>query len=91
MTESLNIADRLTESAARWPEQIAVVQPIGRDSTGKYRYRTWTFAQLEHEATAIANGLLAWGVQPGQRLVLMVRPTKACMTSLTCAAFPTLC
>ena len=75
MTESLNIADRLTESAARWPEQIAVVQPIGRDSTGKYRYRTWTFAQLEHEATAIANGLLAWSVQPGQRLVLMVRPS----------------
>ncbi len=75
MTESLNIADRLTESAARWPEQIAVVQPNGRDSTGKYRYRTWTFSQLEHEATAIANGLLAWGVQPVQRLVLMVRPS----------------
>ncbi len=75
MTESLNIADRLTASAARWPNQIAVVQPAGRDSTGQYRYRTWTFAQLEGEATAIANGLLAWGVQPGQRLVLMVRPS----------------
>ncbi|MBC7817590.1 MAG: AMP-binding protein, partial [Planctomycetaceae bacterium] len=75
MTESLNIADRLTASASRWPNQIAVVQPTGRDSTGQYRYRTWTFAQLEDEATAIANGLLAWGVQPGQRLVLMVRPS----------------
>ena len=75
MTESLNIADRLTASAARWPDQIAVVQPAGRDSAGQYRYRTWTFAQLEHEATAIAIGLLAWGVQPGQRLVLMVRPS----------------
>ena len=75
MTESLNIANRLTASAARWPNQIAVVQPAGRDSTGQYRYRTWTFAQLEDEATAIANGLLAWGVQPGQRLVLMVRPS----------------
>ena len=75
MTESLNIADRLTASASRWPNQIAVVQPAGRDSTGQYRYRTWTFAQLEGEATAIANGLLAWGMQPGQRLVLMVRPS----------------
>ncbi len=75
MTESLNIANRLTTSAARWPDQIAVVQPNGRDSASQYRYRTWTFSQLEREATAIANGLLAWGVQPGQRLVLMVRPS----------------
>ena len=75
MTESFNIADRLTASASRWSNQIAVVQPTGRDSTGQYRYRTWTFAQLEVEATAIANALLAWGVQPGQRLVLMVRPS----------------
>ncbi len=75
MTESLNIANRLTASAARWPDQIAVVQPNGRDSAGEYRYRTWTFSQLDQEATAIASGLLAWGVQPGQRLVLMVRPS----------------
>ena len=75
MTESLNIADRLTASAARWPNQIAVVQPAGRDAAGQYRYRTRTFAQLEVEATSIANGLLTWGVQPGQRLVLMVRPS----------------
>ena len=75
MTESLNIAERLTDSATRWPNQIAVVQPMSRDSNGKYRYRTWTFAQLEVEATSIANGLSAWGVQPGQRLVLMVRPS----------------
>ena len=75
MTESLNIANRLTASAARWPDQIAVVQPNGRDSAGEYRYRTWTFSQLDREATAIASGLLAWDVQPGQRLVLMVRPS----------------
>ena len=75
MTESLNIADRLTAAAARWPNQVSVVQPDGRDSTGQYRYRTWTFSQLEHEATAIANGMRSWGVQPGHRLVLMVRPS----------------
>jgi acyl-CoA synthetase (AMP-forming)/AMP-acid ligase II len=75
MTEPVNIAHRLTVSATRWPEQLAVVQPTGRDSSGRYRYQTWTFAQLEHEANAIANGLRDWGVQPGQRLVLMVRPS----------------
>lgn len=75
MTESLNIADRLTDSASRWPDQIAVVQPMSRDSNAKYSYRTWTFSQLEVEANSIASGLSAWGVQPGQRLVLMVRPS----------------
>jgi len=75
MTEPPNIANRLTTVAARGPDQIAVVQPNGRDSSGRYRYRTWTFSQLEREANAIANGLLAWGVEPGQRLVLMVRPS----------------
>ena len=75
MTEPLNIANRLTASAANWPNQIAVAQPAGRDRAGNYRYRSWTFSQLEREAAAIANGLLAWGVQPGQRLVLMVRPS----------------
>lgn len=75
MTEPLNIAHRLAASAARWPDQIAVVQPCGRDAAAKYRYRTWNFAQLDREATAIAEGLRAWGVQPGQRLVLMVRPS----------------
>lgn len=75
MTEPLNIAHRLAASSARWPDQIAVVQPCGRDAAAKYRYRTWTFSQLDREATAIAEGLRAWGVQPGQRLVLMVRPS----------------
>ena len=75
MTESLNIANRLTAAAAQWPDQIAVAQPHGRSSAGTYRYRTWTFSQLDQEATAIASGLLDWGVQPGQRLVLMVRPS----------------
>ena len=75
MNERLNIADRLRESAARWPDQIAVVQPNGCDSAGAYRYRTWTFAQLEREAEQIAVELTRWGVEPGQRLVLMVRPS----------------
>ncbi len=75
MNETLNIANRLRESARCWPEQIAVVQPNGRDASGKYRYRTWTFAQLDREVDDIASGLADWGVTPGTRLVLMVRPS----------------
>ena len=65
MTESLNIANRLTSSAARWPDQIAVVQPNGRDSTGQYRYRTWTFSPLEREAAAIETVLAAAVTEDG--------------------------
>ena len=72
---SLNIADRLSESARRWPKQIAVVQPAGCDSAGVYRYRSWTFAGLEREVNQIAFGLRAWGIEPGKRIVLMVRPS----------------
>ncbi len=73
--ENLNIADRLTRAAEQWPNQVAVVQSVGRDASRRYRYRTWTFAELDREANAIATGLANWGVQPGQRLVLMVRPS----------------
>src|SRR5437867_3248439 len=75
MSDSFNIANRLTASARRWPEQIAVVQPTGRDASGKYRYQTWTFAQLDREVDDIASGLGDWGVTPGSRMVLMVRPS----------------
>ncbi len=75
MNESPNIANRLRGSARCWPGQIAVVQPSGRDASGKYRYQTWTFAQLDREVDGIASGLADWGVSPGSRLVLMVRPS----------------
>lgn len=78
----LNVADRLAEVAAALPEAIAVVCPGG--SSPNYRcvrhgdsgtyYSTITFAALDADATRLACGLLAWGVPPGSRLALMVRP-----------------
>lgn len=73
--DNINISNRLTHSAEQWPNELAVVQPIGRTSTGQHRYQTWTFSQLDREASAIVAGLQSWGIQPGQRLVLMVRPS----------------
>lgn len=75
MTAIFNIADRLRDSAARVPRQRAVVFPASRDRSGRVAYTQLTFQQLDEQADAIARGLLALGVQPGDRLVLMVRPS----------------
>lgn len=75
MTQTLNIADRLTTSAQLTPSQRAVVFPSGADSAGRTTYSQLTFEQLDEEATRIARGLISLGVQPGMRLVLMVPPS----------------
>lgn len=38
------------------------------------RYAVATFAELDRDATRIALGLASWGVKPGTRLALLVRP-----------------
>jgi olefin beta-lactone synthetase len=81
-TTRLNVADRLTRVATAMSDSIAVSCPWRRAS-GKQAahrcqsgttYATTTFAELDADATRIARGLLAWGVPPGTRLALLVRP-----------------
>jgi len=69
-----NVADRLSEVAARMPEAVAVACPGRGDVAGKNFYATCTFAELEHDAEALARGLVQLGVAPGMRLILLVRP-----------------
>lgn len=74
-TPRLNVADRLAEVAARMPDGIAVVCPhriLARYSSA--RYATITFGELDTDAACIARGLVDWGVAPGTRLALLVRP-----------------
>lgn len=52
-----------------------MVCPVGRDREGRATYSQLTFRQLDQESDRLARGLLAIGVQPGCRLVLMVRPS----------------
>jgi acyl-CoA synthetase (AMP-forming)/AMP-acid ligase II len=66
----LNVADRLASSAKRSPDAIAVACP-GR---GSKKYATITFADLDGDASRIAGGLVQWGVRPGTRIALLVRP-----------------
>ncbi len=88
MPEQVNIAERLRESARLYPHQKAVVFPAGRDSRGRVTYTHLTFAQLDEESDRLARGLADFGVQPGHRLVLMVRPSLE-FIALTFALFKT--
>lgn len=73
--EMVNVATRLTTSANQNPSGIAVVMPGGRDAQGKAKYKTITFAELDRDSSEIAAGLLASGMRPGMRVVLMVPPS----------------
>ena len=74
-TGLVNIGARLTETALRMPDAIAVVMPTGRNSEGSQRYSTRTFSELDDESNRIAAGLQAMGVRPGTRLILLVPPS----------------
>ncbi len=65
-----NIAERLRETARAAPDQAAIILPPRR-GRGERRI---TFAELDREADRIATGLVAMGVRPRHRIVLMVRP-----------------
>src|SRR5207342_123475 len=41
---------------------------------GKRRYDVCTFHELEADSNRLASGLRAWGVRPGTRIALLVRP-----------------
>jgi olefin beta-lactone synthetase len=81
-SQQLNVADRLAEIAQTMPDAIAVACPARwsrryecrRDTHSGADYATITFSELDADATSIARGLAAWGVPPGTRLALLVRP-----------------
>jgi acyl-CoA synthetase (AMP-forming)/AMP-acid ligase II len=82
----VNIAERLRESAHQWPDQKAVVCPIGRDASGRVQYDQLTFRELDEDSDRLAAGLMRLGVKPGTRIVLMVRPSLE-FIALTFALF----
>ncbi|MBI1312780.1 AMP-binding protein [bacterium] len=86
MAEVVNIAERLRDSARRWPLQKAVVFPHSRDHSGRVTYSHLTFQQLDEESDRLAQGLIDFGVRAGTRIVLMVRPSLE-FIALTFALF----
>jgi acyl-CoA synthetase (AMP-forming)/AMP-acid ligase II len=69
-----NIASHLPVTARRRPHAPAVVFPESRDRKGGVTYTRCTFSQLDERSDLIARGLLAAGIRPGDRAVLMVTP-----------------
>jgi acyl-CoA synthetase (AMP-forming)/AMP-acid ligase II len=74
MSEILNIAATLRETARRFPSQAAIICPNGRDRFGRPVLAPITFAGLDRESDSLARGMSGMGIGVGQRLVLMVRP-----------------
>lgn len=67
-----NVGWLLRRSAVRWPGQLGVAQPLGRESNGRRRYRRVTFAELDRDSDRIAAGLKRAGLLPGTRIALLV-------------------
>lgn len=71
---TVNVGLRLSETARQMPDTVGVVQPLGRDPSGKRLYQQLTFSALDHETDSIAAGLHRMGMRSGMRIALMVRP-----------------
>ncbi len=86
MSARCNIADAVTQMAAKQRDALAVVTPSGRDRAGRRIYARLTYGELDRDSDVIARGLIASGISPSMRAVLMVRPSLE-FFSLTFALF----
>lgn len=73
MSDSANIAQHLPLMAQRQPEVAALKIPRGHTADGRIDYLTLTFAELDRETNAWVRRLIKKGVQPGDRVLLMVK------------------
>ena len=79
---SENIASKLRYWAQYMPHRQALVVPEGRTRFGKITYSHYTFSQLEARSDALAYGLQTWGLQPGDRVLVFLRPGLAFAATL---------
>lgn len=69
-----NVASRLHAVASEHPAQTAMASPSGRHRPGQNRsYDLLTFADLELQTSSIAAGFQNMGIEPGMRIVMLVR------------------
>jgi olefin beta-lactone synthetase len=73
VTDSANIARHLPLMAARQPDHPAVKIPRGRTGDSRIDYLVLTFRELDAEVDAWVAHLRRKGVEPGDRVLVMVR------------------
>ncbi|KAA9130862.1 AMP-binding protein [Marinihelvus fidelis] len=73
--EPCNVAAALTRQARERPDAAAIHFPVGRRGND-VRYQSFSYAELDRESDAVARGLLAMGIRPGERAALMVPPGR---------------
>lgn len=71
---SANVARFLALKAREQPEACALMAPRGRESGGSIRYEQLSFVDLHVQSEQVAHGLVAAGLRPGMRVLLMVKP-----------------
>ncbi|HEU5081441.1 MAG TPA: fatty acid CoA ligase family protein [Opitutaceae bacterium] len=73
MSDSANIAQHLPLMARRQPDAAALKIPRGRTRERHIDYLTLSFAELDRETDAWVERLVQNNVQPGDRVLLMVK------------------
>lgn len=73
-----NVAFRLDQIAALYPDQIAIAEPVGKYRKGSYQpstdreYQTLTFAELDDLSSRLAAGFQQMGMGQGHRIAMLV-------------------
>ncbi|MBX2810604.1 MAG: AMP-binding protein [Myxococcales bacterium] len=75
LSRSFNIASYLDMQAKIRPHQRAVIFPQDHDAQGRTAWTQLTFVQLFRLTNDYARGLRKRGVQPGDRVSLLVKPS----------------
>lgn len=78
-----NLADVAYDVAKKDPERIAVIEPDGFDSSGKRKYKRYTYRQLSADVESVAPGLREMGIAERTRMVCMTPPSyETCVVCL---------
>jgi acyl-CoA synthetase (AMP-forming)/AMP-acid ligase II len=68
-----NVAARLSVVASLTPGGVAIAEPNGPPVSGGDRgYTLTTFENLDRRSSAIARGLVRWGIRPGMQIAMLV-------------------
>ncbi|MCC6646938.1 MAG: AMP-binding protein [Polyangiaceae bacterium] len=71
------LAAALAAHAEQAPSRVALREPGPRGPDGRRAYRVTTTRELDDEVSRVARGLLASGLSPGDRVALMIKPSRA--------------